>query len=57
MHKYVGYAVVALTAEVNSIFLHTRQLMLLVKVDKLNSMYRLNSLINIGQSEYTSTHM
>jgi len=45
---YVGYAVVALVAEINSVFLHIRQLMLICRVDKSSSIYRLNSLVNVG---------
>ncbi|CAG0899870.1 unnamed protein product [Darwinula stevensoni] len=45
---YLGYAIVALICEVNSFFLHIRQLMLIQGVPKETSCYRLNSLINIG---------
>ncbi|XP_013403669.1 TLC domain-containing protein 2 [Lingula anatina] len=47
-HRYMGYAVVALIVELNSIFLHIRQLLLICKVPKTSSIYRLTSLINIG---------
>lgn len=46
--QYIGYAVVALLVEVNSIFLHTRQLMIIKGVPRQHSGYRLNSLLNIG---------
>ncbi|XP_065558331.1 TLC domain-containing protein 2-like [Artemia franciscana] len=46
--RYIGYSVVALLVEVNSIFLHTRQLMLIQGFSKDEFIYRLNSLMNIG---------
>lgn len=45
---YVGYAVVALLVEINSVFLHTRQLMKIQGYSRQHSGYRLNSLLNIG---------
>ncbi|XP_059166039.1 TLC domain-containing protein 2-like [Physella acuta] len=45
---YVGYAVVALLVEINSIFLHSRQLLQICGVSKFNPWYRLNSLINLA---------
>ncbi|XP_060565612.1 TLC domain-containing protein 2-like [Ruditapes philippinarum] len=45
---YVGYAVLALVVELNSIFLHTRQLLQCLGFSRTNSFYRLNSLINLG---------
>lgn len=42
------YAMVALFVEVNSIFLHIRQLFNITGVDKEEPMYRLNSILNIG---------
>ncbi|CAG5132301.1 unnamed protein product [Candidula unifasciata] len=47
-HHYVGYAVVALMVEWNSIFLHLRQLLQICGVSKLNAWYRLNSLTNLA---------
>lgn len=47
-HLYIGYAVVALLVEVNSIFLHTRQLLIIQGAPRQHSFYRLNSLLNIG---------
>jgi len=47
-HRYVGYAVVALLVEVNSVFLHLRQLMIIQGVSRQHPIYRLNSLFNIG---------
>ena len=49
LQQYVGYAVVSLTIEINSLFLHARQLLLLLHVTKRNVIYRFNSLLNIGQ--------
>ncbi|CAG0914442.1 unnamed protein product [Notodromas monacha] len=46
--RYVPYAQLALLSEVNSVFLHARQLMLLQGVSKHNLVYRLNSLVNLG---------
>ncbi|CAL1527275.1 unnamed protein product [Lymnaea stagnalis] len=45
---YVGYAVVALMVELNSIFLHLRQLLQICGVSKFNPWYRFNSLINLA---------
>ncbi|KAK3758158.1 hypothetical protein RRG08_060815 [Elysia crispata] len=45
---YVGYAVVALLVEINSVFLHFRQLLQICGVSKFNRWYRLNSLINLA---------
>ncbi|KAH9487582.1 TLC domain-containing protein 2 [Bulinus truncatus] len=45
---YVGYAVVALLAEINSVFLHLRQLLQICGVSKLNPWYRVNSFVNLG---------
>ncbi|CAI9740810.1 TLC domain-containing protein 2-like [Octopus vulgaris] len=47
-YKSVGYMLVALLVEVNSIFLHFRQLLRIHKVDKKSSLYRLTSLLNLG---------
>ena len=44
---YLGYALVALTAEVNSIFLHGRQLLLMLNISKKSMLYLVNSVINI----------
>jgi len=45
---YIGYSVVALLVEVNSIFLHLRQLLIIQGFSKLEPTYRLNSLLNMG---------
>ena len=46
---YVGYAVVALIVEINSIFLHLRQLLQVLKVPRDSLPYRINSLVNLGK--------
>ncbi|XP_065335813.1 TLC domain-containing protein 2-like [Cloeon dipterum] len=45
---YLGYGLVALLVEVNSVFLHTRQLMLIQGFSKNHLTYRINSMLNIG---------
>lgn len=45
--RYVGFAVVALLVEINSIFLHLRQMLRMANVSKSTS-YRVNSMINLG---------
>ncbi|XP_037091717.1 TLC domain-containing protein 2-like isoform X2 [Pollicipes pollicipes] len=45
---YLGYAVVALVVEVNSVLLHVRQMLIVQGVAKHNKWYRLNSLINVA---------
>lgn len=44
---YIGYAVVALMAEVNSIFLHGRQLLLMNSYPKTSTTYFINSIVNV----------
>ncbi|XP_076036418.1 TLC domain-containing protein 2-like [Oratosquilla oratoria] len=46
--QFTGYAVMALFVEVNSVFLHIRQIMIVTGVPKDNEYYRLTSLFNIG---------
>lgn len=45
---YVGYAILALIVELNTIFLHMRQLLQMCGFSRSNQYYRLNSLINLG---------
>lgn len=45
--NYLGYAVVALVIEINSVFLHVRQMMTFQGVSKRALCYRLNSLMTI----------
>ncbi|XP_077336688.1 TLC domain-containing protein 2 [Lithobates pipiens] len=47
LHRYVGFSVVALLVEINSIFLHLRQILLMANQLK-TTLYRLNSLLNLG---------
>ncbi|XP_018429312.1 PREDICTED: TLC domain-containing protein 2 [Nanorana parkeri] len=47
LHRYIGFAVVALLVEINSIFLHLRQILLMANQLK-TTFYRLNSLLNLG---------
>ncbi|XP_006006165.1 TLC domain-containing protein 2 [Latimeria chalumnae] len=44
---YVGFAVVALLVEINSIFLHLRQILLMSNCSKTTA-FRINSIINLG---------
>ena len=45
---YLGYGLVALLVEVNSVFLHIRQMLLIQGVSKRSLAYRLNSCLNVG---------
>lgn len=45
--RYVGFAVVALLVELNSVFLHLRQLLRMGSMAK-GTPYRVNSIINLG---------
>ncbi|MCI4385862.1 hypothetical protein PGIGA_G00055510 [Pangasianodon gigas] len=45
--RYVGFAVVALLVEINSIFLHLRQMLRMASIAK-STVYRVNSMINLG---------
>lgn len=47
LHRYIGFSVVALLVEINSIFLHLRQILLMANQLK-TTLYRLNSLLNLG---------
>ncbi|NXE29170.1 TLCD2 protein, partial [Ardeotis kori] len=47
LHQYVGFALVALLVEINSIFLHLRQILLMANLVH-TTYYRLNSIINLG---------
>lgn len=44
----MGYALMALLLEVNSIFLHIRQLMIIQQWDKTGILYRINNSFNLG---------
>lgn len=45
--RYVGFAVVALLVEVNSVFLHLRQMLRLAGI-ATGTQYRVNSITNLG---------
>ncbi|XP_064092673.1 TLC domain-containing protein 2-like isoform X1 [Macrobrachium nipponense] len=45
---FIGYAVVSLFVEVNSVFLHIRQLLIITGVGKEEVRYRISSMLNIG---------
>ncbi|XP_073779186.1 TLC domain-containing protein 2 isoform X1 [Danio rerio] len=45
--RYVGFAVVALLVEINSVFLHLRQVLRMANLAK-STFYRVNSMINLG---------
>ncbi|XP_053130879.1 TLC domain-containing protein 2 [Hemicordylus capensis] len=46
-HRYVGFAMVALLVEINSVFLHLRTILLMAGLAHTTG-YRLNSLLNLG---------
>ncbi|KAK9503968.1 hypothetical protein O3M35_010418 [Rhynocoris fuscipes] len=46
--RYAGYTLMALLVEVNSVFLHVRQLMLMVNKSKNDPFYRINNSFNLG---------
>lgn len=45
---YVSYATLSLVVEVNSIFLHARQLFIIASVSKQTLVYRTNALLNVA---------
>ncbi|XP_056139239.1 TLC domain-containing protein 2 [Lampris incognitus] len=45
--RYVGFAVVALLVEINSIFLHLRQMLRMANL-AAGTLYRVNSMVNLG---------
>ncbi|XP_067864315.1 TLC domain-containing protein 2 [Heptranchias perlo] len=45
--SYIGFAVVAMLVEINSIFLHLRQILLMANMRK-TTYFRINSIINLG---------
>lgn len=47
LHQYIGFALVALLVEINSIFLHLRQILLMANLVH-TTCYRLNSIVNLG---------
>lgn len=47
LHQYMGFAFVALLVEINSIFLHLRQILLMADLVH-TTCYRLTSIVNLG---------
>jgi len=47
-YNYEGYGIMALLVEVNSVFLHIRQLMIIQNWDRKTFLYRLNNSLNLG---------
>ncbi|XP_074870094.1 TLC domain-containing protein 2 [Carettochelys insculpta] len=47
VRQYIGFALVALLVEINSIFLHLRQILLMANLPH-TTWYRLNSIVNLG---------
>lgn len=47
MSKAIGYGVYALLTEINSIFLHLRKLLQMMRVDARNVLYRFNNVVNV----------
>ncbi|XP_067422095.1 TLC domain-containing protein 2 isoform X2 [Emydura macquarii macquarii] len=47
VHRYIGFTLVALLVEINSIFLHLRQILLMANLLH-TTCYRLNSILNLG---------
>lgn len=47
-YNFLGFCIVGLLVEVNSVFLHARQLMNLQRIHRGTKMYRINSIVNIG---------
>nr|XP_026691796.1 TLC domain-containing protein 2-like [Ciona intestinalis] len=47
-HQYVSYVIVALLCEINSVFLHARQLLNLSGVSPCSGVYRFNGILNIS---------
>lgn len=45
--RYVGFSVVALLVEINSVFLHLRVMLRMSNIAK-GTLYRVNSIINLG---------
>jgi len=47
-HQYIAYGALSLIVEINSIFLHARQLFIITHESKSSSRYKANALLNIG---------
>ncbi len=46
--RYAGYAIFTIVAEINSVFLHGRQLLLMYEVPTDSTLYKVNSIINVS---------
>jgi len=46
--QYVAYAAVSLVVEINSVFLHTRQLFIITGEPKSSTRYKVNALLNVA---------
>ena len=46
----MGFALIALLVELNSIFLHIRELLLMHQFEKSHSIYKLNNFMNFGKN-------
>lgn len=53
---YHGYAQIALLVEINSIFLHIRQLLIIQGWNKDNASYKINSYLNLSKLCFLSPH-
>lgn len=47
-HEYVAYAALSLMVEINSVFLHSRQLFIITGESKNSLRYKTNALLNVG---------
>ena len=47
-HQYIAYGALSLIVEINSVFLHTRQLFIITHEHKNSSRYKTNALLNIA---------
>jgi len=47
-HRYIAYGALSLMVEVNSVFLHSRQMFIICGESKATSRYKTNALFNIG---------
>ena len=46
--QYIAYGALSLIVEINSVFLHARQLFIITKEPKTTARYKTNALLNIG---------
>ncbi|BHF63252.1 TLC domain-containing protein 2 [Sparganum proliferum] len=50
LERYVGYAIVSLLVEINSVFLHIRRLLLTLTVSRESLIFSINSSLNFGSA-------